>query len=77
MPKLRSVKRKTFVKFLIYIGCFYKRTKGDHDVYDRSGLKRPIIITNSKDVPELHIRTNLRALGISIEEFLDIIDNRI
>lgn len=73
MPKIRSVKRSEFEKFLRYIGCELVRVKGDHFVYRKPGLARPIVLTKSKDVPELHIRTNLKTLGISTKQFLDII----
>jgi predicted RNA binding protein YcfA (HicA-like mRNA interferase family) len=74
MPRLTPIKRKKFEKFLEYVGCYLKRTKGDHLIYDREGLKRPIIITADNDVPVFILRNNLRTLGISLEEYLEIIE---
>lgn len=74
MPRLTPIKRKKFETFLRFIGCTLKRTKGDHFIYHRSGLKRPIIITADSEVPVFIIRNNLRTLGISIEEYLNIIE---
>ena len=74
MPPLSPVKRKKFEKFLNFVGCNLKRTKGDHLIYDRPGLKRPVVITADKEVPVFIVRNNLRTLGISVEEYLDILD---
>lgn len=73
MPSLNPIKKKKFEKFLVFVGCYLKRQKGDHLIYDRTDLKRPVVITCDKEVPVFIIRNNLRTLGISIEEFLKII----
>ena len=73
MPKLTPIKRRKFEVFLRFIGCKLKRIKGDHFIYSRSGLKRPVIITADSDVPVFIIRNNLRTLGMSVEEYLNII----
>ncbi|MCX6794324.1 MAG: type II toxin-antitoxin system HicA family toxin [Candidatus Gottesmanbacteria bacterium] len=73
MAKLAPIKRSKFEIFLRLIGCTLKRTKGDHLIYVRPGLKRPVVITADKEVPVFIIRTNLRTLDMSIEEYLNII----
>lgn len=73
MVKLAPLKRSKFETFLCLIGCTLKRTKGDHLIYVRPGLKRPVVITVDKEVPVFIIRTNLRTLDMSIEEYLNII----
>ena len=72
MVRLTPLKRKKFEKFLTYIGCQYKRQKGDHIIYDRNDLKRPVVFTTDTEIPIFIIRNNLRTLGISIAEFFDI-----
>lgn len=59
--------------FLKYIGCYHKRTKGDHLIYDRPGLRRPVTITTDNEVPVFIIRSNLRTLEMSLEQFLEIV----
>ena len=73
MPQLTPVKRRRFEKFLKFVGCHLKRTKGDHLIYDRVGLNRPIVITVDKEVPVFIIRNNLRTLKLSPDEFLEIL----
>lgn len=74
MPKLAPIKRRKFEAFLRMIGCTLKRTRGDHLVYSRPGLKRPIIITTDSEVLVFIIRNNLRTLGMSVEEYLSLIE---
>ena len=73
MPALTPVKRARFEKFLKFIGCELKRTAGDHLIYDRPNLKRPVVITADKDVPVFIIRNNLRTLDMSPEELQEIL----
>lgn len=74
MPALRPIKRKQFEAYLRLVGCTLKRTKGDHFIYDRPGLLRPIVITADREVPVFILRNNLRLLGVSTEEFLVALD---
>lgn len=73
MPRITPLKRKRFEKFLKYIGCYLKRQRGDHLIYDRIGLERPVIITTDKEVPIFIIRNNLRTLKMNTEEYLEIL----
>lgn len=73
MPHLTSIHWKEFEKFLLYIGCTFERQKGDHRVYWRIGLKRPIILPTYKNLPIFIIRNNLRTLGMSVEEYLEVL----
>lgn len=73
MPNITPLDWKEFEKFLLYIGCEFKRQKGDHRVYSRSDLKRPVILPMYKSLPIFIIRNNLRTLGISHDEYLEIL----
>ncbi len=73
MAKVTPIKREKFEAFLRLVGCTLKRIKGDHLIYSRQGLKRPVVITADKEVPVFIIRSNLRTLGMSPEEYLNII----
>lgn len=56
---------KEFIKFLEFIGCVFQRQKGDHLIYKRKNLLRPVVIVNEKEISPFHIRSNLKTLGIS------------
>lgn len=72
--RLFPIKRSKFEKFLKYVGCYQKRVKGDHIIYTRRGLRRPVIFPYDKEIPPFIIRTNLRTLGLTTKEFLDILE---
>jgi len=74
MPKKQNITNKQFQKFLIYVGCSLKRSRGDHFVYVRPDLIRPIIIPLDNPLPQFIVRNNLNLLGISWEEFFNIIE---
>ncbi|HUS60511.1 MAG TPA: hypothetical protein VMX76_04030 [Nevskiaceae bacterium] len=42
-------------------------------IYDRSGLKRPVVFPADKEIPVFIIRNNLRTLKISHDEYLEIL----
>jgi len=73
MPRVAPIKRREFEKFLEYVGCKFKRQKGDHLIWDRSNLKRPVVFPKDKEIPVFIIRNNLRTLGLSVDEYLEIL----
>jgi predicted RNA binding protein YcfA (HicA-like mRNA interferase family) len=74
MSQLTPVHWKKFEKFVLYVGCHFERQKGDHRIYWRSDLKRPVVFPADKEVPVFIIRNNLRTLGISVREYLEIME---
>lgn len=74
MPRINPLPRKQFEQFLKYIGCTFKRQKGDHLIYDRPDLQRPVVFPYDKEIPPFVIRNNLRTLGINPKEYFDILE---
>ncbi|MCG8322769.1 MAG: type II toxin-antitoxin system HicA family toxin [Cytophagales bacterium] len=74
MGKLTSIKVTTFRKFLEQVGCKFYRVRASHEIWGRKDLTRPITFRNTKkEIEPFHIRTNLKTLGISVDQFLQII----
>ena len=73
MGEIQSIHWKKFEKFLFAMGCTFSRERGDHRMYWKAGLKRPVVIPRDSQLPAFVIHNNLRILGISREEFLKII----
>lgn len=74
MTRIRSIHWKEFERFLFEIGCEFKRERGDHRVYSKKGLSRPVVIPRDTSLPVFIILNNLRVLNISREEYLAIIE---
>ncbi len=76
MPKIGNINWQKFEKFLLSIGCKFKREKGDHRIYTKQGLNRPVVVPRDKILPEFIILKNLRTLGISREKYFKIISKK-
>lgn len=70
MPRIAPLSSQEFEKFLLSIGCHFKRKKGSHKVYNKPGLNRPIIFPETKEITVNVILFNLRTLKMNREEFL-------
>ena len=74
MPHLAPVHWRRFEKFLLFVGCTFVREKGDHRIYWRNDLFRPVVIPRDTALPVFVIRNNLRVLGIGVGEYLEILE---
>ena len=73
MPKISPISWKKFDKFSVFVGCKLSRQKGDHLIYIRKDLIRPVVIPKENSIPIFVIRNNLRILNISHDEYLKIL----
>lgn len=73
MNNLRNISLSDYRRILAEFGCEFKRSKGDHEVWWKDGMKRPIIFhTHIEVIPEPIVRNTIRDLEITHEEFLRI-----
>ncbi|MFQ5646904.1 MAG: type II toxin-antitoxin system HicA family toxin [bacterium] len=72
MPRIFPVSYQDFERFLLYAGCRFDRQKGSHRIYKRSDLSRPIVVP-AREVPVFIIKNNLKLLGISPAQYLEIL----
>lgn len=70
MGSIRPVSWRIFHNFLISTGCRFVREKGDHRVYWKDGILRPIIVPRYKELPVFIILNNLRVLKIDKEDLV-------
>ena len=71
--KIRPTHYQTQVKIFEEAGCIYMRTKGDHLIYHYPGAVRPVIIPKYKEVPVFVIKNNMRIVGMSRENYLELL----
>ena len=68
MGNNRPVKTKYWLKFLKFKNCHHVRTKASHHQYKCPKCKRPIVHRESyKEIPAMHLRTNLKTMGLTLE----------
>jgi len=77
MGNYRPVDTKVWVAFLLANGCRYIRTKASHDHYKCPGCFRTITHReNEKQIPPMHLMTNLKTMGKSLKDLYDWIEKQ-
>jgi predicted RNA binding protein YcfA (HicA-like mRNA interferase family) len=73
MPKITPVPCQTLVRVFEKDGFQLQRTRGDHLVYTKPGISRPIVIPMYDQVPVFIIRNNLRSARMSRERYFELL----
>lgn len=74
--KLSNVSLADYRTFLKKAGCKLTRTNGGHEHWTKKDLNRPITVQTHVDpVPEFIIRNALRTLGLTKQDFFEILFN--
>jgi predicted RNA binding protein YcfA (HicA-like mRNA interferase family) len=75
MGNNRPVKTKDWIAFLLANGCKYIRTSASHDHYKCPNCFRTITHREKdKEIPALHLKTNLATMGKSLQELYSWIE---
>jgi predicted RNA binding protein YcfA (HicA-like mRNA interferase family) len=72
--KLSPVSYKELVKVFEAEGFRLVRERGDHMVFTKPGVIRPVIIPRYDAVPVFIIKNNLRSAGMSRERYFELLD---
>ena len=75
MPPLRPVDYRTLAKVFEQHGFAFNRQRGDHLIYTKPGVKRPLVIPMYKELPVFIIKNLLRSAGMSREQYFDLLEN--
>jgi predicted RNA binding protein YcfA (HicA-like mRNA interferase family) len=75
MPPLRPVDYRTLVKVFEQDGFTFNRRHGDHLIYTKVGVKRPLVIPMYRDLPVFIIKNLLRTAGMSRERYFELLKN--
>lgn len=74
MPKIIPIPASKLSKVFEKAGFKCVRVEGDHFVYTKEGIPRPVVIPSWKEVPVFIIKNNLRTAGISREEYFALLE---
>lgn len=74
MPKIVPVHYRRLVCILEHDLFLLSRSHGDHLVYTKMGVKRPIIIPAYKDVPVFVIKNLLHTANMTRERYFELLD---
>jgi len=73
MQRVKPISSRRLRRIFEKAGFRCVRTEGDHYVYAKEGVKRPIVIPEWPEVPVFIIKNNLRSEGISREEYFKLL----
>jgi predicted RNA binding protein YcfA (HicA-like mRNA interferase family) len=74
MPRITPIPARRLRGLFEKAGFQYVRKEGDHYVYTKEGVTRPILIPDYPEVPVFIIKNNLRSAGINREEYFRLLD---
>ncbi len=69
MSRIVPVHYKKLARIFELSGFVLDRREGDHLVYVKESIRRPVVIPTYKQVPVFIIKNNLRSAHISREEY--------
>jgi len=73
MPKISPIPARTLMRVFERAGFSCVRIEGDHYVYTKAGVARPIVIPDWREIPVFIIKNNLRSANISREEYFTLL----
>ncbi len=73
MPKLSPVSYKHLVRVFEADGFRCVREEGDHMIFTKPGIVRPVVIPKYAAVPIFIIKNNLRTSGMSRERYFELL----
>jgi predicted RNA binding protein YcfA (HicA-like mRNA interferase family) len=76
MPPLRPVSYRTLARVFEQDGFAFTRQHGDHLIYTKAGVKRPLVIPIYSEVPVFIVKNLLRTAGMSREQYFQLLENR-
>lgn len=71
--KLSPVSFKELVRVFEADGFHLAREQGDHMVFTKAGVIRPVVIPKYASVPVFIIKNNLRSAGMSRERYFELL----
>ena len=73
MPKLSPVSHETLRRIFEADGFRCVRIEGDHMVFTKPGVLRPVVIPKYSAVPIFIIKNNLRTAGMTRERYFELL----
>ena len=73
MDAIRPIHYKTLISVFEKDGFTFERQHGDHLIYVKQGIIRPLVIPMYRSVPVFIIKGLLRTAGMSRERYIELL----
>jgi len=74
MPRIIPISAKKLCKVFEKAGFKCVRIEGDHYIYTKKAIIRPIIIPDWDEIPVFIIKNNLRSASLTRDEYFKLLD---
>ena len=74
MQAIRPMHYRTLARVFERDGFIFHRQRGDHLIYTKPGVPRPLVIPMYSEIPVFIIKNLLRTSGMSREQFFELVD---
>lgn len=73
MPRITTVSYKKLIHLLELEGFTLVRERGDHMIFSKTGILRPVVVPRYDALPVFIIKNVLRTAGISRERYFELL----
>lgn len=73
MSKITLVSYRKLIKVFELEGFIFSRQKGDHLIYTKTGISRPLVIPMYDEIPVFVIKNLLRTAKMSRERYFELL----
>jgi len=73
MAAIRPVPYERLVRVFEWDGFGYRGIEGDHLIYVKAGVRRPLVIPKYRAVPVFIIKNLLRTSGMSRDRYFELL----
>jgi predicted RNA binding protein YcfA (HicA-like mRNA interferase family) len=73
MAAIRPVHYQSLIRVFEQDGFRFARQEGDHRIYVKAGVRRPLVIPMYRAIPVFIIKNLLRTSGMSRERYFELL----
>jgi predicted RNA binding protein YcfA (HicA-like mRNA interferase family) len=71
---LKNVPLRVFRQYLVWNGLAHIRTNGGHEIWNKKGMKRPVVLPTHEDpVYEFIVKNAQRNMGVTTENYIEFL----
>ena len=74
MARITPIPYRKLVRVLEMDGFLLAREEGDHMIFTKQGVKRPVVVPRYNPVPVFIIKNTLRTAQISRERYFELLE---
>ena len=74
MPRIAPIPYEKLVRIIKSEGFVLVRERGDHMIFTKSGILRPVVIPRYDALPVFIVKNILRTAGITRERYFELLD---